>query len=1820
VLQALYFIAGSLTAWYYRPEKIKRTRGEPMLKSLRYIIPVIIFIASAGLLQAESSGFIWQGAADKKSVTVRFKHDGKQFTTLQIKFNEAADRISLRITAKQEYGKAIYETKFSANLDGKNGLEQTIDRLCQMPGDYEIQISGKTASCTILTEQHAPLDQFVAGEQPGELVVTGTGGAAVSVEADMFSVKHPDFKKGMNKGITSPNGDIFFKLPAGYWVLQRSGNGTGYARLIPVSSGRKTTVRWAASPEISLESQTATSARRLEIRAVTSEADSENALCRFAVPEGLSSHTPAIDQLQSFERSLPAEIIDIKQSETPLHLVMLLDSSGSMKKSMKAAIDATVKFVEALPDEARVEVIDFDTKAKPVKAANRNELIKSIKAIKADGATALRDSILLGLSQLKASPRPALVVFTDGFDANHNDTAPGSKAGEKEVFEALTKARIPVFTIGFGEGADRETLARLADLSGGLFQTADESNINEVFARLEATVAREYLLTYRRPQKPGLGIRPVISICVDTSGSMASGLESGVPGSRRDVARNALHSMLKRLPENALVQVLDFDANTCITQTATANRARNHAGIAAFNDGGGTDVLKAVSVAMQGLLAVPSNRRYMLFLTDEAVKTNSKKDEEMFNRLLARMKDEGIFSMWIGMVKENENGAFHQTAAKAGGEAIIADNFAEMNQIIERLLARVAEPVDESTVPFELVWNMPQNDNSPVAVSGNGIFDLPPLKQTASGTEEAIDTLQITCANLPADSATTVSNEAADKQAGANQQLTKTGDAGSAPGNASVSQTAGSARMAIDIDLKGQNSACAFHIRKMALYDSLNGVQAPAKKLFAAFDIELSNILPEQDVAVYPDGGNHPAQWVGRSNDKVKIIKAIPPYQIGDLARHFYLRWNNDPAVPCSPAGWLFDDSLSPFGSRSVTVNPGKPVRGQVVFIVSDDQGLSNGAVDFFDRSYGHVSLTIAGKMEPADLKAAGLPEAPQGKLGSAFSMTVKSLADVASPLAGATAGKHLLWRVIDGEIESQVQALLDIDPKARMHLAIPTAAGPVRRPLSAVTGLLPFGFYDRVKLAPGSNNYFTQTYLLPAGLAATASGSLCIDMKNDDVSIALNPAENFIDKPAERSWSAEGNGMKLVINTQGRMAVFNNRKGDWLVVDATVADLPDGSATRLDKLLFLGRADLKDQGFTLKPGERMVKTADNQAGHKGMGNFAGKSEADGNQTRIYPDSVCRQMIFAANENAIVPDGKELRFVAVFRMPTKGDYLLAADGMPFAVTPATAEPNNLPAWLLAENDEVVPVLAADFEKKLAERLKQLANEKRRQNAAAIAEAADKTTDADGNMVEAAFRLSPPVIAPWAGPVDNQFRIEVSIDAEPATEGAAAQTGAAASALSGSSSKTRSFKVIGYNLPSESIGKSPFEIIYAEENGKDGEKLLKTSLIGIWGSSECRESIDLKTWKPVKERITLTGKGIKWPIIERDLPDNSLQNRIHSVALALPDISAEQAEDLQKRWQAARVEKTPDHLSLWQWYAHARLAAFISAQTTFEKQFCENADISLSREKQPRLMLLTGAADDKGAFEARLDLVAVQPEVKAEAEAAAAFRIAAGIFVSDLEARIMKGKGVFQFWGKNRLQIIADSGKQKNAWLKFAASRGVSERVIKAIKSTRSVVLFPQNPAMINDRPFWAWLEINPKTYETISVLETGERGTIAGEAIIQALIPDGAGIALGFWKGTETAVWGMSAFILEGQSAQEAAASTEKFIGELSENLGKIGDSVEVEVGDASIDLLSGKVTLAGFSSEGDYSPWDGYKGFVTGFNAGASWYLNKVKAAASGK
>jgi len=57
--------------------------------------------------------------------------------------------------------------------------------------------------------------------------------------------------------------------------------------------------------------------------------------------------------------------------------------------------------------------------------------------------------------------------------------------------------------------------------------------------------------------------------------------------------------------------------------------------------------------------------------------------------------------------------------------------------------------------------------------------------------------------------------------------------------------------------------------------------------------------------------------------------------------------------------------------------------------------------------------------------------------------------------------------------------------------------------------------------------------------------------------------------------------------------------------------------------------------------------------------------------------------MFGANDEAIVPDGQELRFIVTFRVPSAGEYLLVAEKMPLAETLSKTEFADMPEWLLA---------------------------------------------------------------------------------------------------------------------------------------------------------------------------------------------------------------------------------------------------------------------------------------------------------------------------------------------------------------------------------------------------------------------------------------------------------------------------------------------------------------------------------------------------------
>ena len=110
----------------------------------------------------------------------------------------------------------------------------------------------------------------------------------------------------------------------------------------------------------------------------------------------------------------------------PLHLGLLLDTSGSMAGDIKDARTAAVKFVNALDHAADVTLVDFDTRS-PRRALRPQRLPAAgrahPRAASADGWTALYDAIGVYLNGAQSQEgQKVLVLYTDGGDTTSSLT------------------------------------------------------------------------------------------------------------------------------------------------------------------------------------------------------------------------------------------------------------------------------------------------------------------------------------------------------------------------------------------------------------------------------------------------------------------------------------------------------------------------------------------------------------------------------------------------------------------------------------------------------------------------------------------------------------------------------------------------------------------------------------------------------------------------------------------------------------------------------------------------------------------------------------------------------------------------------------------------------------------------------------------------------------------------------------------------------------------------------------------------------------------------------------------------------------------------------------------------------------------------------------------------------------------------------------------------------------------------------------------------------------------------------------------------------
>ena len=188
------------------------------------------------------------------------------------------------------------------------------------------------------------------------------------------------------------------------------------------------------------------------------------------------------------------------EAAPPLHLGLLLDTSGSMADDMKDARAGAIKFVNAVDQAADVTLVDFDTEVRVARFGPNDypRLVERIRGRKPDGWTALYDAIGVYLNGAQMQDgQKILVIYTDGGDTT-------SALTFHETLDLLKASDVTVYAIGYlghqssgGSMQQRSDLQRFAGITGGLaFFPAEPKDLEGTFDRIQKEITARYSLGY----------------------------------------------------------------------------------------------------------------------------------------------------------------------------------------------------------------------------------------------------------------------------------------------------------------------------------------------------------------------------------------------------------------------------------------------------------------------------------------------------------------------------------------------------------------------------------------------------------------------------------------------------------------------------------------------------------------------------------------------------------------------------------------------------------------------------------------------------------------------------------------------------------------------------------------------------------------------------------------------------------------------------------------------------------------------------------------------------------------------------------------------------------------------------------------------------------------------------------------------------------------------------------------------------------------------------------------------------------------------------
>jgi VWFA-related protein len=209
----------------------------------------------------------------------------------------------------------------------------------------------------------------------------------------------------------------------------------------------------------------------------------------------------ARDDLLVFEDGVEQKIETFQEATSPVSMVLVLDSSGSMKQVSERVVAAAAAFVETLRPEDSLGMLTFADKVNVAHAitTNRTNTLGTLAEYKAGGGTALYDALCDSLLMLKGlKGRRAVVILTDGRDEDNPGTGPGSVRSWDSVLRLLQDQQdVMMFPVGLGTKIDPDRLKLLAAFSGGeAYFPQDVSELGAQFGRVIENLRHRYVVGY----------------------------------------------------------------------------------------------------------------------------------------------------------------------------------------------------------------------------------------------------------------------------------------------------------------------------------------------------------------------------------------------------------------------------------------------------------------------------------------------------------------------------------------------------------------------------------------------------------------------------------------------------------------------------------------------------------------------------------------------------------------------------------------------------------------------------------------------------------------------------------------------------------------------------------------------------------------------------------------------------------------------------------------------------------------------------------------------------------------------------------------------------------------------------------------------------------------------------------------------------------------------------------------------------------------------------------------------------------------------------